>query len=61
MRNINEQEVATTPTTETKANIMTVDEGTAEAFAANGSKLQKSSSDHTVASAMDNAGEESSL
>ena len=54
-----------TPTTETKASIITVAEGTAEALAdidkANGSKLKKSSSDHTVASAMDNAGEESSL
>ena len=51
--------------TDTKATIMTVAEGTAEALddidRANGSKLKKSSSDHTVASAMDNAGEESSL
>lgn len=72
MRNVLEQpqnaqsaETPTTPSAGAGAIVPDAAEETADASAekgaASGSTLKKSSSDHTVASGLDNAGEESSL
>lgn len=64
-QNAQSAESPTTPTAGAEAILPAVNEETAEAAAEkgapSGATLKKSSSDHTVASGLDNAGEESSL